>query len=140
MKSMGDKTPPCLTPLETEKFSERVLFQRTEEFWSLYQEKSNLIIVGGWFFSSNLLNNVELHTSRYDVALQLNVRIHNASATVVANPGNLGELSSWGESQALGSDILVAYKHQYTTTDWQPHYEPANLLQCTGIAHAQKLT
>ena len=29
-----------------------------------------------------------------------------------ANPGNLGELSSWAESHALGSDILVAYKHR----------------------------
>ena len=37
-----------------------------------------------------------------------------------ANLGNLGELSSWAESQALGSDILVAYKHQCTTTDWHP--------------------
>ena len=37
-----------------------------------------------------------------------------------ANPGDLSELSSWTESQALGSDILVAYKHQCTTMDSQP--------------------
>ena len=42
---MGDKTLPCLTPLETEKPTKRVLFQRTENFLSVYHEKSNLIEV-----------------------------------------------------------------------------------------------
>ena len=59
----------------------------------------------------------EFNTSRNDIALQtcaftMPVPPWVSHSVIDANVGNLGKLLSWAESQALGSDMLVAYKYQ----------------------------
>ena len=54
-KSIGESTPPCLTPLEIENLLEREPFQRTPAFWSVYHASKTLTTAGGRFLRSNLL-------------------------------------------------------------------------------------
>ena len=56
VNSKGERIPPCLTPLETPNFVEKVVFQRIDKNLIWYQEKRKLRMMGGRFLLSNSLS------------------------------------------------------------------------------------